>query len=315
MGLAWATVVDFAYAVHTDVGNRCVAGRINGELMPLRTELHNGDQIEIITAAHASPNPAWLSYVRTGKARAQIRHFLKNAQQEEASTLGERLLNQALRPHGLTLGQVSTFAWDRLLREVTLATRRELMTDIGLGRRLPAIVARRLAEIQDTESGRADVVKPKPAGAILIRGTEGVAVQLARCCRPIPGDPIVGIIRKGQGLEVHMHDCPQARKLRSERDRWIDVEWEPASDRLFDVTLRVLTQNVRGVLGKVANAIAEQNCNIQNVSTDGEQGTYTSLNITVQVTHRLHLAKVVRGVRNIPEVVRITRLKADQKAG
>ena len=310
-----ATVVDFAYAVHTDVGNRCVAGRINGELMPLRTELHNGDQIEIITAAHASPNPAWLSYVRTGKARAQIRHFLKNAQQEEASTLGERLLNQALRPHGLTLGQVSTFAWDRLLREVTLATRRELMTDIGLGRRLPAIVARRLAEIQDTESGRADVVKPKPAGAILIRGTEGVAVQLARCCRPIPGDPIVGIIRKGQGLEVHMHDCPQARKLRSERDRWIDVEWEPASDRLFDVTLRVLTQNVRGVLGKVANAIAEQDCNIQNVSTDGEQGTYTSLNITVQVTHRLHLAKVVRGVRNIPEVVRINRLKADQKAG
>ena len=123
-----ATVVDFAYAVHTDVGNRCVAGRVNGELLPLRTELRNGDQVEIITAAHASPNPAWLGYVRTGKARAQIRHFLKNAQQEEASTLGERLLNQALRPHGLTLGQVSTFAWDRLLREVTLANRRELIS-------------------------------------------------------------------------------------------------------------------------------------------------------------------------------------------
>ncbi|WP_374239713.1 bifunctional (p)ppGpp synthetase/guanosine-3',5'-bis(diphosphate) 3'-pyrophosphohydrolase [Zoogloea sp.] len=309
-----ATVVDFAYAVHTDVGNRCVAGRVNGELVPLRSELRNGDQIEIITAAHASPNPAWLGYVRTGKARAQIRHFLKNAQQEEASTLGERLLNQALRPHGLTLGQVSTFAWDRLLRELTLQARRDLMTDIGLGRRLPAIVARRLAEIQDAESGRADVVKPKPAGAILIRGAEGVAVQLARCCRPIPGDPIVGIIRKGQGLEVHMHDCPQVRKLRSERDRWIDVEWEPASDRLFEVTLKVLTQNVRGVLGKVASAIAAQDCNIQNVSTESEQGTYASLFITVQVAHRLHLAKVVREVRNIPEVVRINRVKADQKA-
>ncbi|HMV16576.1 MAG TPA: bifunctional (p)ppGpp synthetase/guanosine-3',5'-bis(diphosphate) 3'-pyrophosphohydrolase [Zoogloea sp.] len=309
-----ATVVDFAYAVHTDVGNRCVAGRVNGELLPLRTELRNGDQVEIITAAHASPNPAWLSYVRTGKARAQIRHFLKNAHQEEAFfTLGERLLNQALRPHGLTLGSVSAIAWERYLREFTLANRKELMTDIGLGRRLSAIVARRLAEIQDIESGRADVVKPKPAGAILIRGTEGVAVQLARCCRPIPGDPIVGIIRKGQGLEVHMHDCPQARKLRGERERWIDVEWEPGVDRLFDVTLRLLTHNVRGVLAKVANAIAEQDCNIQNVSTDGEQGAFSTIYLTVQVTHRLHLAKVIRGVRNIPEVVRIGRLKGDPK--
>ncbi|NTV10036.1 MAG: bifunctional (p)ppGpp synthetase/guanosine-3',5'-bis(diphosphate) 3'-pyrophosphohydrolase, partial [Zoogloea sp.] len=199
-----SSAVDFAYAVHTDVGNRCVACRINGELAPLRTELRNGDQVEIVLAAHASPNPAWLSYVRSGKARAQIRHFLKNAQQEEAATLGERLLNQALRPHGLTLGLVSTLAWDRYLREFTLRAKKELMTDIGLGKRLPVIVARRLAEIQDQESGRADVVKPRPAGAILIRGTEGLAVQLAKCCRPIPGDPIVGVIRKGQGLEVHL---------------------------------------------------------------------------------------------------------------
>ncbi|MGL4408062.1 MAG: RelA/SpoT family protein [Zoogloea sp.] len=308
-----ATVVDFAYAVHTDVGNRCVAGRINNELQPLRTELRNGDQVEIITAAHASPNPAWLSYVRTGKARAQIRHFLKNAQQEEASTLGERLLNQALRLHGLTLGQVSSIAWDRYLREFTLHTRKELMADIGLGRRLPAIVARRIAELQDMESGRSGVVKPKPAGAILIRGTEGVTVQLARCCRPIPGDPIVGIIRKGQGLEVHLHDCAQARKLRSERDRWIDVEWEPHTERMFEVNLRVVTQNVRGVLAKVAHAIAEQDCNIQNVSTEeGEGANYTVINLTLQVSHRLHLARVIRGVRHIPEVVRISRLKGDK---
>ncbi|MCE1184403.1 MAG: bifunctional (p)ppGpp synthetase/guanosine-3',5'-bis(diphosphate) 3'-pyrophosphohydrolase [Rhodocyclales bacterium] len=308
-----ATVVDFAYAVHTDVGNRCVAGRINNELQPLRTELRNGDQVEIITAAHASPNPAWLSYVRTGKARAQIRHFLKNAQQEEASTLGERLLNQALRLHGLTLGQVSSIAWDRYLREFTLHSRKELMADIGLGRRLPAIVARRIAELQDMESGRSGVVKPKPAGAILIRGTEGVTVQLARCCRPIPGDPIVGIIRKGQGLEVHLHDCAQARKLRSERDRWIDVEWEPHTERMFEVNLRVVTQNVRGVLAKVAHAIAEQDCNIQNVSTEeGEGANYTVINLTLQVSHRLHLARVIRGVRHIPEVVRISRLKGDK---
>jgi guanosine-3',5'-bis(diphosphate) 3'-pyrophosphohydrolase len=165
------------------------------------------------------------------------------------------------------------------------------------------------------ESGRSGVIKPKPAGAILIRGTEGVTVQLARCCRPIPGDPIVGIIRKGQGLEVHLHDFPQARKLRSERDRWIDVEWEPHTDRMFEVNLRVVTQNVRGVLAKVAHAIAEQDCNIQNVSTEeGEGANYTVINLTLQVSHRLHLARVIRGVRHIPEVVRISRLKTDRAA-
>ncbi|NLF55750.1 MAG: bifunctional (p)ppGpp synthetase/guanosine-3',5'-bis(diphosphate) 3'-pyrophosphohydrolase, partial [Thauera phenolivorans] len=167
-----STPVDFAYAVHTDIGNRCVACRINGDLMPLRSELKNGDQVEIITAAHANPNPAWLSYVRTGKARAQIRHFMKSDQQDESVALGERMLNQALRPHGLTLGQISTFAWDRFLRDRGVRTKKEVFADIGLGKRLPVIVARRLSQAQDMESGRPDVVKPKPVGAIMIRGSE-----------------------------------------------------------------------------------------------------------------------------------------------
>ncbi|MCB1886425.1 MAG: bifunctional (p)ppGpp synthetase/guanosine-3',5'-bis(diphosphate) 3'-pyrophosphohydrolase [Rhodocyclaceae bacterium] len=309
-----STPIDFAYAVHTDVGNRCVACRVNGELMPLRTELRNGDQVEIITAAHASPNPAWLSYARTGKARAQIRHFLKNVQQEESAALGERLLNQALRPHGLSLGQISQFAWERFLRDRGVRSRRDIFVDIGLGKRLPVIVARRLSQAQDMETGRPDVIKPKPAGAILIRGSEGIAVQLARCCQPIPGDPIIGVIRKGQGLEVHVHDCPAIQRLRGERSRWVDVEWEPAHDRLFDVTIRVMTQNGRGVLARVASAIAEENSNIQNVGMDGDQVPYSTLHFTLQVTDRIHLAKVLRAVRRVPEVVRILRNKGETAA-
>ncbi|MGL1832033.1 RelA/SpoT family protein [Rhodocyclaceae bacterium SMB388] len=310
-----STPVDFAYAVHTDIGNRCVACRVNADLMPLRTELRNGDQVEIITAAHANPNPAWLSYVRTGKARAQIRHFLKNAQHEEAVTLGERLLNQALRPHGLTLGQISTFAWDRFLRDRGVRSKKEVFADIGLGKRLPVIVARRLSEAQDQESGRPDVVKPKPAGAIHISGSEGIAVQLASCCQPIPGDPIIGVIRKGRGLEVHRHDCTSVAKLRGDRGRWVDVEWEPGQDRMFDVTMKVLTKEGRGVLARVASAISDEDCNIQNVTMDREQGIYTSLNLTLQVRDRMHLAAVMRGVRRVPEVVRIGRTGTDGRVG
>ncbi|OYD55445.1 guanosine-3',5'-bis(diphosphate) 3'-pyrophosphohydrolase [Thauera propionica] len=310
-----STPVDFAYAVHTDIGNRCVACRINGDLMPLRSELRNGDQVEIITAAHANPNPAWLSYARTGKARAQIRHFMKNAQQDESVALGERLLNQALRPHGLMLGQISTFAWDRFLRDRGVRHKKDIFADLGLGKRLPAIVARRLAQAQDMESGRPDVVKPKPAGAITIRGSEGIAVQLARCCHPIPGDPIIGTLRKGQGLEVHTHDCPSVAKLRGDRGRWVDVEWEAGNDdRLFDVGIRVLTRNARGVLARVASAIAEEDCNIQSVHMDNEQGAYTALNFTLQVRDRMHLARVMRGVRRVPDVVRIGRVKGDGRA-
>ena len=310
-----STPVDFAYAVHTDIGNRCVACRVNNDLMPLRTDLRNGDQVEIITAAHANPNPAWLSYVRTGKARAQIRHFLKNAQHEESVALGERLLNQALRVYGLTLGQVSTFAWDRFLRDRGVKSKKEIFSDIGLGTRLPAIVARRLSQAQDQESGRPDVIKPKTASAIMISGSEGIAVQLAGCCQPIPGDPIIGLIRKGKGLEVHRHDCTAIAKQRGDRGRWIDVEWEHVHGRMFDVTIRILTKEARGVLARVAAAINDAECNIQNVSMDKEQGLYTALNLTVQVTDRMHLALVMRAIRRVPEVVRIGRLKSDGRVG
>src|SRR5688500_852672 len=178
-----ATAVDFAYAVHTDIGNRCVAAKVNGELVPLRTELRNGDRVEIITASHAKPSPGWLQYVRTGKARSNIRHFLKTMQYEESAGLGERLLEQALHAQKGTLAEVDDAAWERVVRDGGARSREELLADIGLGKRLPAVVARRLVKKIDSEEGR--------AGSITIRGTEGMAVQLATCCRPIPGDAIV----------------------------------------------------------------------------------------------------------------------------
>ena len=305
-----ATPVDFAYAVHTDIGNRCVACRINFESMPLRTELRNGDRVEIITALSASPNPAWLSYAVTGKARAQIRHFLKTQQQEESAALGERLLGQALRNFGLQSTDLDSGAWDRFLREFAPKDKRQILTEIGLGVRLPAIVARRLAELRDRQEPAATgEAENRQATAILIRGTEGVAVQLAKCCRPIPGDPIVGIIRKGQGLIVHSHDCALLARQRGERNDWVDVDWEPDVRGSFEVGLRVVAANQRGVLAKLAASMAEENSNIVNISMDDDRGTTTSLYFTLQVANRIHLASILRRMRHIPEVVRIYRIK------
>ncbi|MBA3903557.1 MAG: guanosine-3',5'-bis(diphosphate) 3'-pyrophosphohydrolase [Rhodocyclaceae bacterium] len=303
-----ATAVDFAYAVHTDIGNRCVACRINYELMPLRTELRNGDRVEIITAAHANPNPAWLSYVKTGKARSQIRHFLKTMQYEESTALGERLLGQALRPFDLGLGEIEAAVWDKFVHECGAKSKKEILTDIGLGKRLPAIIARRLASGRDEASG---IVETRPQAPILIRGTEGMAVQLAKCCRPIPGDPIIGVIKKGLGLVVHLADCPSIAKTRGERAKWVDVEWERDSGRLFEVAIKVEAENRRGVLAKVAADIAEAGSNIQYVSMDEERGIYTALYFTLQVSNRVHLARIMRSLRHIPEVVRISRVKGE----
>ena len=303
-----STPVDFAYAVHTDIGNRCIACRINHELMPLRTELRSGDRVEIITASHASPNPAWLSYVKTGKARSQIRHFLKTVQFEESAALGERLLAQALRPFELSAGRIEEAVWDKFVSECGAKSKKDVLTDIGLGKRLPAIVARRLADAIERQGE--PVAEPRPQGPILIRGSEGMAVQLAHCCRPIPGDPIVGVIKKGQGLVVHLADCPSiSARGRGERAKWVDVEWERDSGKLFEAAIKVETENRRGVLAKVAAEIAEAGSNIQHVTMDDEHGVYTSLYFTLQVASRVHLARIIRALRHIPEVVRISRVR------
>ncbi|MBK5102738.1 MAG: bifunctional (p)ppGpp synthetase/guanosine-3',5'-bis(diphosphate) 3'-pyrophosphohydrolase [Burkholderiales bacterium] len=296
-----ATAVDFAYAVHTHIGNRCVATKINHELAPLRSELKNGDRIEIITAAHANPNPAWLNYVKTGKARSHIRHFLKTMHYEESVELGEKLLSQALRALNTDLAEIGEEQWEKLLRDLTAKSRTELFADIGLGKRFAAVVARRLLAASEQPLAEGN------AGPIVIRGSEGMAVQFAKCCRPIPGDPIIGSIKKGQGIVIHTHDCPTAARSRTDPDKWLDVEWAHEPTRLFDVGVRITVINQRGVLAKVAGGIAAGGANIDNVIMDEERGAYTEMRITLQVADRQHLARIKRGLRRIPEVVRIAR--------
>ncbi len=299
-----ATAVDFAYNVHTDVGNRCIAVKINQELAPLRTELRNGDRVEIVTAPHAKPNPAWLSYVTTSKARSHIRHFLKTMQSGESAQLGERLLNQALHTLGVKPSEIQDGCWNKLLRETGVKTQQEILADIGLGRRLNMVVARQLVCNGET------IPKETPANSVItIQGTEGMAVQFAKCCRPIPGDPIIGIIKSGQGLVVHTHDCNTLRRGRSSGEQWLDVVWDENITRPFDVGIKLIVSNQRGVLAKVAAAIAEAESNIENVNFSNE-GQYTALHFTLEVNNRLHLANVMRSVRKIPEVIRIIRVKS-----
>ena len=299
-----ATVIDFAYAVHTDIGHRCIAARIDHELIPLSAELSNGNQVEIITAPHASPNPAWLTYVKTGRARSKIRQFLRAIQQEGSSTLGENMLNQELQALGVLPSEIPTAIWERVIRDSGKKSRREFFADIGLGRSLAAVFARRLAAHDEVPQTEASLLSP-----LVVRGTEGMAIQLAPCCQPIPGDPIDGMLRKDQGLLIHTHACQAARKLRgSEPQNWIHVEWAADPGQFFDVHIRVTAKNVRGVLGRVATGISQAGANIEHVSMDRDNpGLYTELDFLVQVSGRQQLAALMRSLRRITDVVRIVR--------
>ena len=304
-----ATAVDFAYAVHTDIGNRCVAVKINQELMPLRTELKNGDRVEIITAAHAKPNPLWLNFVVTAKARSHIRHFVKTMHFQESVQLGERLLNQALTSFRSSLADIREAQWRRLLTESSAKSRQHLLSDIGLGKRLSAVIARQLLSFGGPlpqESGA--------PGTVIIRGSEGMAVQFAKCCKPIPGDPIIGMISKGQGMIIHTHDCPVLGKARPDPDRLLDVQWDQETRKAFEVSIKLVVANQRGVLAKVAAEISSAGSNIQNVAVDPEDGgNYTTMHFTLQVSNRLHIAQSMRALRGIPEVIRISRVKTSSR--
>ncbi len=298
-----STAVDFAYAVHTDIGNCCVAVKINGENASLRTKLRSGDRVEIVTAPHAEPNPAWLTYVVTSKARSHIRHFLKTMQFEESAEFGKRLLNQALLSFNIDPQTISEAQWEKLARESGAKSKKELLTDMGLGKHLPALVAKRLATPGESVS--------RPSGgddAIAILGTEGMAVQFAKCCHPIPGDPIFGFIKKNQGLVIHIHDCPLIAKNRRSKNNWLDVTWSQDITKLFEASIKMVVVNQRGVLARVATGIAEAGSNIDNISMEGD-GAHTTMHFTLQVSNRQHLAKLMRSLRHINEVARITRVR------
>jgi GTP pyrophosphokinase len=296
-----ATAVDFAYNVHTDVGNHCVGTKINGEFMPLSTPLKNGDRVEILTSESARPNPAWTHFAHTGKARAHIRSALKNAHRHESEQLGEQLLRQAISALGNE--SASDSQWERYQKEGG-RSRSDTLADIGLGKKLAFVVARQLLTKDN------DAVARNQTGPMLIHGAEGIAVRLGKCCRPIPGDPIIGQIKKDQGLVIHTHDCTQVRHYRDDPEKWVDVAWSAELDKLFDVGIRIIVANQRGVLAKVAAAIADEGSDIDNVHMAEEAGPYSSLYFTVSVQNRLHLARLMRVLRGLPEVIRLQRLKS-----
>jgi GTP diphosphokinase / guanosine-3',5'-bis(diphosphate) 3'-diphosphatase len=302
-----ATALDFAYAVHTDVGNTCVAARINSFDQPLRTELRNGDVVEVLTDKKSRPNPAWLTFARTGRARSEIRHALKSANLDEAAALGERLLAQTFGTLGVFPSDVPEESWNRLLADTANKTRADLYAEIGQGKRLPAVVTQLLLRGQEQT---AQQPAQKPTSALTISGTEGVTVEFARCCNPIPGDDIMAALGKGHGLLVHAADCAQAVRLRQkEPDRWIDVAWAEGITRSFPVRLRVNVRNGRGVLAQVAAAIATAKANIVSVRNEDEPGETSTLDLTIEVEDRTHLADTMRELRRMNALLSVERVR------
>ena len=303
-----ATPIDYAYSVHSDIGNHVVGAKVNDELVPLGTRLRNGDRVEIITAPEGRPNPAWLSYASTGRARSHIRHYLKNMQLQESVELGELLLIQAVRSLSLDPHDIGDLHWQRMLKGDSAKGKEEVLAEIGLGRRLALVVARKMFSMTDADTG-----ERRPREALTIRGTEGMSVQFAQCCRPIPGDPIIAQFSKGSGLIVHTHDCRAIHPFKFDPEKWVDVQWDPHLDRLFNVAIKITVTDKRGVLAKLAAEIASADSNIEHIQmNDKQQGekTYTDLEFTLEVRNRVHLANVLRQLHRLPEVVRIARLKS-----
>jgi guanosine-3',5'-bis(diphosphate) 3'-pyrophosphohydrolase len=297
-----ATVIDFAYAVHTDLGNTCVAARVNRRPAPLSIRLSNGQTVEILTAPHAHPSPTWLGFVVTGKARSSIRSYLKNLQDQEALILGQRLLDRELDRVGLRSNKLPATPLKELLAELSLHSLDELRTEIGLGRRMPALIARRLLDNSPNLPGQAHTPAP-----LTIRGTEGMVVQYARCCHPIPGDPVIGHLNTGRGIVVHVRDCSNVRESHDRPENWIDVEWAEGIQRDFAVELRVDVDNARGVLATCASAIAAENSNIDNVNVSERDGNTSTITFVLRVQNRDHLAKVMRALRVLTAVQSIQR--------
>jgi len=322
-----ATVVDFAYAIHSDVGHRAIGAKVNGEQAALRTELNNGDVVEIITSPHAKPNPSWLGFVRTGRARSKIRHHLKTLAQEESRELGERLLRQALRAEGIptlpTDDETHQAVWDKLLRFAGNRSREELLTDIGLGKRIAGMIGKKLAALLAETGEKPDVLlisqeryatarEDQPSqGVVTLDGSEGVSVQYATCCRPIPGDRIMGYLGRGEGLVVHTDDCPVGKKLlHRDSERFLEVEWAEEPVRLFESTVLVTVNNGKGVLAKVAAALAAAEADITHVHMGDEAAQATAdLRFTVAVRDRVHLAHALRSLKRTPSVIRAQRVR------
>jgi GTP pyrophosphokinase len=296
-----ATVVDFAYAVHTDIGNRCVAAKIDRRLTPLRTVLRNGQTVEIISAKGATPSPSWVNFVVSAKARSAIRHYLKGLRRSEAIALGAKLLGQSLAEFGLALEDVVPDVQHAALAELGMKDLDELYEKIGLGERLAPLLARRLLPGSPLADGTAG---PAP---LAIAGTEGLLVTYARCCFPIPHDPIFAFLSAGRGVVIHRENCVNVEDYRKHPENWLPVGWQTASDRLFNSEIRAYVVNRTGVLAAIAAAIAGTETNIGHVSIDEQDSGAAMLTFELRVRDRRHLARVVRVIRRMPDVNRVTR--------
>ena len=296
-----ATAVDFGYAVHTDIGNRTVAAKVDRRLVPLRTPLTNGETVEIITSRGAKPNPNWLTFVRTAKARTAIRQHMKNLRSTESVDLGKRLLDRSLKDLESSLRKVGKVRMNAALDELGLNNTSELFEQIGLGERLAPLTARFLLGISEdgeTENDQASLV---------IAGTEGMVVSYAKCCHPIPGDDVMGYLSSGRGVVVHRNSCGNLSNFRKQPEKWIGVGWEKDIDREFSSLIQIDTQNKPGVLAEVAATIADCNSNIEQVEVLGRHDDVSMLTFLLQVRDRTHLAQIMRNVRKMPNVIRVTR--------
>ena len=302
-----ATVIDFAYAVHTDVGNTCIASRVDRQLVPLRTVLRNGQTVEIVTAVGAHPSPAWLSFVVSAKARSNIRHYQKNLKREEAVELGRRMLERALGVFETSADKVPGKRVRALLDEYHLKTEEDLLVEIGLGRRSSVLVAQALSP---SGYGGSDAENNGTAmQPLVIKGSEGMVTRFSKCCRPIPGDPVVGVITGGRGMMIHTQACRNIADDKYPVENCIDVQWEPGLDEEFPVEISVIVEEHRGVLARVATIIGDTDSNIENVGIEERDGLTNNLLFRLTVHNRQHLARVMRRVRSLPSVIKITRTK------
>ena len=306
---AGSTAVDFAYAIHTDVGSSCVACRISRRLAPLSEPLQSGQTVEIITAPGTQPNPAWLSFVITGKARSNIRHHLKNQKYSESVALGRRLLNKALANFGRKLDSVAKENINTVLNQTSLKSLDQLLEEIGLGNRMSYLIAQRLTKHSDIallENGS----KPEQQESLAIRGSEGMVMNYAKCCHPIPGDPIVGHISSGRGMVIHTDDCNNITEIRDNPEKCVAVSWDPNVEGEFSVELRVELENLRGIIATLATTITGAEANIEKISTVERDARFIIVNLSLNVRNRVHLAHVMKRVRLIKAVTSVTRVKS-----
>jgi (p)ppGpp synthase/HD superfamily hydrolase len=299
-----ATAVDFAYAVHTDIGNRCVAAKIDRRLVPLRTPLRNGQTVEIITAKGATPNPAWANFVVSAKARSAVRHYLKGLKHGEAAELGKRMLTQALNDVGIAFKDLAEQQLNQLAVDLQLSNADALFEKIGLGERLAPLVARRLlpADI----NADADNIK-HDSGPLAIAGTEGLSVAYARCCFPIPNDPIMAYVTSGHGIVIHREACGNLKNYRKQPDKWLPVTWQPAPGKLFSTEINVQVQSRIGILAEVASEIAATQTSIEKVTIVERDGGVSTEIFELMVADRLQLAQVIKRLRKMHDVVKVSR--------